>query len=175
MGISFYRELNNTLKELGASFTLQTQALLNASASLDERLRELIAEKQKNDAALAKTIAGSIENATARLEAVEAAFEKSALLIKESCENMPNLKVPPQIKMNMINNMAVEFEKLRKTLVDRVQGGGNTAIEKLESINETLENNISKTFASIDETLKLNTEKLNASYERFSEICRVIK
>jgi hypothetical protein len=87
---------------------------------------------------------------------------------------MPKLNTASQINVKKINVVAREFGELRKAIIDSAQGGGNSAVEKLESISAALENNIGKTFDSINETLKANTEKLNASYEQFFEICKAI-
>ncbi|MDR1363647.1 MAG: hypothetical protein LBJ35_06320 [Spirochaetaceae bacterium] len=159
---------NAALQEMTTSFARRNDELQKESLALRIKLCELIAEDQKNEQLVAKTITNAVE----RLESVKTDFNNTAQLIKESSDNLLRLEPNTKLKVGAVNKMARELDALRTIILDALHGGDNTVIERLNSISEALESNITKTFSTIDVTLKENAEKLFESYERFFELCK---
>jgi hypothetical protein len=165
------KKQNTALQEMAVSFEAQHEVLQNESLDVKAKLQELIIENQKNGELVAQTITGAIR----RLDSIKTDFAHTAQLMKESSDNILQLKLGSKLNVGATNNLTGELGALRKTILDAMQGGGNTVVERLNSISSALENNINKTFSTIDGTLKENAEKLFESYDRFFELCKTLR
>ena len=167
-------EIHKIVSELGEAFSTPVETLLSSSSILASALKDFAEEKQKGEIVTAESIVAAVDANFKRIGLLCENLESAAALSGETYKDLHNFVRTNKVTINAINKLADEFSRLRKTLAGNINTYETAAIEKLDEITTTLENNVNKTFTTIEEALKTNAQELSKTYERFFDICKTL-
>jgi hypothetical protein len=168
-------EINNNLLAAVKSFAQEDEAQFNklafAAQDLSLHLEKFTELQNGNGSITADKITHSLDNILKKIIELNADFDKMNGVMTTSFSNLVSISDNNKLDINAMNQNACLLRELKDAFVSYQSEALSPALAHLQKISSSLENDISKTFASIDTTISTNTEKLLSSYERFFEIC----
>jgi len=158
------------LKLTSLSMSLNDQVSVSISL-ISNNIDELKESRKEGKIISSQEMLETLQSGIGKAVELGATYENIAEKINTALNDLNEYVALPKTDINIINKNASLLRELRDRFSKYKEDSQSEQLKLFKKVTEKLDKNVREMFLSVESTLKQITEKLNDSYNSFSDMC----